>query len=57
MLEDNRTFEIMLHVMELGIVIGMGAVVAYTLSRFKEITRIEDSSRIAADARSDPGRN
>jgi len=55
MMEDNRAFEIMLHVMELGIIVGMVAVVAYTLSRFKEITHLEDPTRIAANSRSDQG--
>ena len=53
MLEDNQTVEVMIHLMEFGVVAGMVAVVAFTLARHKKIVGLEDPS--LAGVAQDPG--
>jgi hypothetical protein len=53
MLEENRIIEVMIHLMEMGMVIGIAAVVAFTVRRQKHAFRTEHSAEagIAADPR------
>lgn len=57
MLEDNQTVEVMIHLMEFGVVAGMVAVVAFTLARHKKIEGLEDPTlaRVAQDPGTDQG--
>jgi hypothetical protein len=56
MMEDNAIFELMIHLMELGVVIGIAAVVGFTIARQRHAFRSQDqlATGIATHPGSDP---
>jgi len=53
MLEENRIIELMIHLMEMGMVIGIAAVVAFTIRRQKHVFSTDHRAEagIASDRR------